>query len=200
VTRTALPVLLAEIDLADPQSAAERRADGLFGDRRLELFDGGHGLAVISQSGVVLGPGHGVLGHQGAGPVEVGPGQHRGRLGTGELRLLDGSVLAQQQFAGTDAAPRLEGDRHDLPRRLRGDGHPLDGGHRPHGRQLADPGLRLHGECRHGLRRRHEGFSLIDHFADLQGLDAGQDAGNEQNADDGENDAFFHKARQPVRE
>jgi hypothetical protein len=81
--------------------------------------------------------------------------------------------------------------RH-LAGQLRGNGYALHRFQRAHGGQGGLPGIRQGRYRGYRFRRRDKALARAHHLEDLQPFDAGKDDDHQQQAKDGEDDAFFH--------
>ena len=147
---------------------------------------------MFGEGHVVLGFGGGALSQKGFEPLQADAGQIFAGLQGAQLRVFLGDIHLHEHFTGRDPVPRFKGDVHDLARSFGGQGHALHGGDRTHRTQNRFPG-RAGGVGRGDHRRRHDkGFTLGDHFPDLQRLDSDQGTGHNCDKKNGKKNFFDH--------
>ena len=184
---------LSLLNLADAEATGEWRADRPFFDNRLELIHAGGGVLGLGLGGFHVG----LRDHAGfaesTDALEVQAVEFRCGLGRAELGLLDRFVDLHERIASFHLRSRLEENPNDCARDLAGYHDAACGFHRADGLKRA--GERFGGRLLdyHGLGRHLEGLTHFDEVHNLKSFHANDGANQDKEAEDGQENLFFHR-------
>ena len=184
---------LAEVDLADAEAAAEGGADRLLGDGGADVVRLGQRLFVVGSGSVVVGLGDDLFlpasWRRAPGSVRV-----RSAWATAPGSWASSEVVSWRisRFPFVTGAPGSKAIFTTLPASSAATVTPWTAVSDADRGQGVLPRIGLDHGSGHGFGWRNDFLPLVDHRPDLQGLDGGQHGDENDQAEDGEDDAFLH--------